>query len=115
MTAYKIVKSVTRSNFIAELGADKLPYVTLEDGALVGGAMQLYGWTFSRLPLRWALPITQAGMALLLIAFWALLDLNTVWDSVALYFLVLVLGILLISQFWTLANEVFDARQAKRL
>ena len=27
----------------------------------------------------------------------------------------LILGILLISQFWTLANDVYDARQAKRL
>ena len=27
----------------------------------------------------------------------------------------LILGMLLISQFWTLANDVYDARQAKRL
>ena len=35
--------------------------------------------------------------------------------SVAFYVLGLILGILLISQFWTLANDVYDARQAKRL
>ena len=27
----------------------------------------------------------------------------------------LILGILLISQFWTLANDIYDPRQAKRL
>ena len=115
MTAYNIVKPVTRSKFIADLGADNLPYVQLAAGALIGVAMQVYGWTFSRLPRRWALPIMQAGLAGVLVAFWLLLDLKTVWDSVAFYFLGLILGILLISQFWTLANEVFDARQAKRL
>ena len=33
----------------------------------------------------------------------------------ALYLFGQILGILLISQFWTLANDVYDARQAKRL
>ena len=33
----------------------------------------------------------------------------------AFYLLALILGILLISQFWTLANDVYDPRQAKRL
>ena len=31
------------------------------------------------------------------------------------YLFGLIMGILLISQFWTLANEIYDARQAKRL
>jgi MFS family permease len=34
---------------------------------------------------------------------------------VAFYFLSRITGVLLISQFWTLANDVYDARQAKRL
>ena len=33
----------------------------------------------------------------------------------AFYLFGQILGLLLISQFWTLANEVYDARQAKRL
>ena len=37
------------------------------------------------------------------------------WVSVAFYVLGLILGILLISQFWTLANDIYDPRQAKRL
>ena len=31
------------------------------------------------------------------------------------YLLGLILGLLLISQFWTLANDIYDARQAKRV
>ena len=35
--------------------------------------------------------------------------------SVGFYLLGLILGILLISQFWTLANDIYDPRQAKRI
>ena len=37
------------------------------------------------------------------------------WVSVAFYVWGALLGILLISQFWTLANDIYDPRQAKRL
>ena len=37
------------------------------------------------------------------------------WVSVAFYILGLIFAILLVSQFWSLANAIYDARQAKRL
>ena len=37
------------------------------------------------------------------------------WVSVVFYVWGALLGILLISQFWTLANGIYDPRQAKRL
>jgi hypothetical protein len=47
--------------------------------------------------------------------FWFLFHSNATWVSVAFYLAGLILGVLLISQFWTLANIVYDPRQAKRL
>ena len=35
--------------------------------------------------------------------------------AAAFYLFGLIFGILLISQFWTIANDIYDARQAKRL
>ena len=52
---------------------------------------------------------------MLLVAFWFLFQSGAEWASTAFYFFGLILGILLISQFWTLANEVYDPRQAKRM
>jgi AAA family ATP:ADP antiporter len=49
-----------------------------------------------------------------LLVFWALGTERT-WVSVAFYFFSALAGSLLISQFWTLANDLFDARQAKRV
>src|SRR5204863_7958834 len=74
-----------------------------------------YSWLMARLPERGGLPITQAGMAVVLFGFWFLFQHAATWVSVAFYLMSLLLGVLLISQFWTLANLVYDPRQAKRL
>lgn len=115
MTAYNAIKPLTRSKFISDLGADNLPYVLLAAGFLIGILMAGYAWLMARLPRRWGLPITQAGMAALLLVFWFLFHTNATWVTVAFYLAGLILGVLLISQFWTLANIVYDPRQAKRL
>ena len=115
MTAYNIVQPLVRSTFISTFGADNVPYVIFAAGLLIGLLMQIYGWLVARLPKRRALPISLAGMAGLLVAFWLLFQTGQPWVSVAFYFLGLILGTLLLSQFWTLANNIYDPRQAKRL
>ena len=115
MTAYSILKPITRSKFIVALGADNLPYVQLAAGVFIGVLMQFYSRAIVRLPRRWIIPVTQAGEVALIVLFWVLFRTGGDWVSVAFYVLGLVLGILLISQFWTLANDIYDPRQARRL
>ena len=115
MAAYNSIKPLTRSKYITELGADNLPYVMLAAGFIIGILMTGYAWLMARLPRRWALPIVQVGMSVFLLLFWFLFKLDASWVSVAFYVTGLILGVLLISQFWTLANIVYDPRQAKRL
>jgi AAA family ATP:ADP antiporter len=115
MTAYNTIKPLTRSKYITDLGADNLPYVMLAAGFIIGLLMTGYSWLMARLPRRWALPIVQTGMAVLTLIFWFLFKTDASWVSVAFYVTGLILGVLLISQFWTLANIVYDPRQAKRL
>ena len=115
MTGYNIIKPITRSKFISDLGADNLPWVQLGAGLLIGVIMHGYAHVMTAVPRRWAIPATQAGCVVLLLVFWALFTAGYDAASVAFYVLGLILGILLISQFWTLANDVYDARHAKRL
>ena len=62
------------------------------------------------------IPATQVGIAALLLLFWFLFTfVGADWVAVAFYVVSLILSILLISQFWTLANDVYDPRQAKRI
>ena len=115
MAAYNALKPVTRSQFIKDLGADNLPLVQFAFGLAVGFLMQGYSMIVGRLPRRWALPITLGGLAGLLVVFWLWFQSGSAWASTGFYFFGLILGILVISQFWTLANEVYDPRQAKRI
>ena len=46
MTAYTTLKPVTRSKFIADLGADNLPLVQFAFGLVVGFVMQAYSTGF---------------------------------------------------------------------
>ncbi len=115
MTAYNAVKPITRSAFIRDLGADNLPYVLLASGLIIGVIMTGYAWVMKRLPRQWGLAIVQIVMVVLLGAFWVLFQTGQTWVSIAFYVWGQILGLLLISQFWTLANVLYDARQAKRL
>jgi ATP:ADP antiporter, AAA family len=115
MAAYNAIKPVTRSKFIDSLGAANLPYVQFVAGIVIAVIMIGYTWLMARLPRRWSLPIVQTGIVGLLVAFWFLFRTGGSQVSVAFYLLGLILGLLLISQFWTLANIVYEPRQAKRI
>ncbi|HJO39078.1 MAG: Npt1/Npt2 family nucleotide transporter [Vicinamibacterales bacterium] len=115
MTAYNAVKPITRSAFIRDLGADNLPYVLLASGLIIGIIMTGYAWLMKRLPRRWGLPIIQLIMIVVLALFWVGFQTEQAWVSIAFYVWGQILGVLLISQFWTMANVLYDARQAKRL
>ena len=56
------------------------------------------------------------GCAALCAGFWSLLSLSSAdWVYAALYIFVEAMGSLVVIQFWTMANDVFHAREAKRL
>jgi AAA family ATP:ADP antiporter len=115
MTAYNIIQPLTRSKLISSLGAVNVPWVILGSGLVMGFIMVAYTRAVSALPRRWALPLALVAMASVMVGFWALFQTGASWIPVAFYVWGNLLGILLISQFWTLANGIYDPRQAKRL
>jgi len=119
MAGYNIVKPTTRSQFMDSLGSDNIPYVLLLVGVLGGVVVQGYNKLMSLLPRRAIFPLTQLVMAGTFIMFWALFRIDDPflkkWAPVPFYFWGALAGLLLISQFWTLANDLFDPRQAKRV
>ena len=115
LTAYNIIQPLTRSKVIESLGAVNVPYVILAQGVVIGALMVGYTRLYSVLPKRWALPIIQTALASVMVLFWALFRLDQDWVSVAFYVWGALVGLLLTSQFWTLANGIYDPRQAKRI
>ena len=115
MTAYNIVKPITRSKAISSLGADNLPYVLMGAAIIIGSLMHLYDRGTTKVPRRLVPAVTQAWLAGTLFAFWLLFKTDAAWVSAAFFIFGLVFGLLLVSQFWTLANSIYDSRQARRL
>ncbi len=85
MTAYNIIQPLTRSKLTASLGAVNVPWVIFGSGLLIGVLMLRYTRLVSPLPRRYALPITQAGMAVAMLAFLGLFQTGGEWVSVAFY------------------------------
>ena len=116
MTAYNNIKPSATGKFIADVGADNLPWVMLFAGVGMGFIMQYYSRLVGKVPRLWVLPGTQMVVVGTLVAFWFLFQTGSTLVSVAFYFWGrLLVGIFLISQFWTLANDIYDPRQAKRI
>src|SRR5262245_20459739 len=81
MTSYNIIQPLTRSKLIDSLGAVNVPYVIFANGLLIGVLMLGYTRLYSMLPRRWALPIIQAGMTAIMVAFWVLFKTEADWVS----------------------------------
>ncbi len=118
MAGYNMIKPVTRGLFIEKLGAENLPWVQFGAGIVIGLIMQGYTRVISLVPRRWMIPITLAGIVVaddgVLFPVRRACPTNR-GVAVGFYLFGLIIGILLISQFWTLANDVYDPRQAKRI
>ena len=116
MTAYNILKPITRSLFISQLGADNLPWVQLAAGILIGFIMQGYSRVDGAGAARaGSSPSRRPASSGCCSCSGCCSRPSKPWVAVGFYFFGLILGILLISQFWTLANDIYDPRQAKRL
>ncbi len=108
-------KALRQSIFIDSLGADKLPIVYF----LVALCSYPLLIIHSRMVDRWAqgrlIAASSLGVGISLPTFWWLFETQGDWVSVLFYVWISVAGILLVSQFWSYACHLLDARQAKRL
>ena len=112
-----IAKPAGNAIFLARFGSDALPYMfilTAVVAAIISTAYSAALRYFSILQVN----LASLGVCLGLLGLFAfLLPLPGSRDVVAvgLYLWVALFGVLAASQFWLMANMVFDVRQAKRL
>ena len=108
-------KSVRQATFIDTLGAENLPWVYLAVALISFPVLVLY----SRLAAKVRLPMLILSGTLLhvigMAVFFVLFGLREAWVPVAYYVWLGIAFAIAVSQFWTYANQVFDARQARRL
>jgi AAA family ATP:ADP antiporter len=113
--AYYILKPVSRALFLNKFDIDQLPYLYVLI-ALAGGLLA-YAYTrvAVRASLKTAVKWATALSVLCLVSIWWLLRFNFNWMLYVLNIWVSLFSIVLVSQGWLAAANVFDSREAKRL
>lgn len=115
ITAYLIIKPVRNSLFLERLGAENLPYAYIGTALFVGGACWVYFRLLDRLPRTGVVAATWSMLAGGLVAFWMGFSSGGVMISALFYFFSAAFAVVGVTQFWSFASEVLDARQARRL
>lgn len=115
LSTYYLLKPARDSLFLIKLGSHQLPFVYMLVAAIAVPLTALYGRAGRGLPLNRLINITAVVLIANLLALRWLLEFSNPVIYYAFYVWVSIYGVLTASQFWLLANAVFDAGQAKRL
>lgn len=112
-----IVKPTVNGLFLAKFGAESLPRAFIMVAIFAGLVSVLYARALNRVSLHRIIHLTLRSSVVTLVAFGFFLRLNFLesWVLYLFYLWVSVFAVLSASQFWVLANMVFNTREAKRL
>ncbi len=114
--AVVVGRSVRDALYLANRPARGLAGMYIWSSAAIVLVSWLYARVADRVPRGRLNAACALGCAAAAAAFWAMLELtDAVWVYAGLYVFVEAMGSLVVIQFWTLANDVFHAREAKRL
>jgi AAA family ATP:ADP antiporter len=112
-----ILKPVRNSLFLVKLGVEKLPVVYVLVALFSAVVASVYARYAKKIRLIRLISATLFVSIISLCLFWLLLESNLQggWLKYALYIWVATFGVITGTQFWLLANDIFNAREAKRL
>ncbi len=117
ITVLLIIKPTVNALFLSELGVEQLPFAFLLVALTAVISSFFYYRALIRFSLHKIIETTLVGSVFILLGFGILLKLNMVGGFLLYFFYVWVAiyAVLSASQFWVLANLVYNIREAKRL
>src|SRR5678815_2692741 len=114
LSAYYILKTVRESLILSEGGAEIKAYSSAAQAMLLLLIIPSYGWLASKLKRDRLLTFVTLFFASHLIVF-VLLARTSVHIGVVFFLWVGIFNLFVISQFWALANDLYEEEQGKRL
>ncbi len=115
LITYYFLKPVRDSLFLVSLGPEQLPLVFILIALVVAPITTFYSRSARSFSLTQVMNVTIAVLiANLLLLRW-LIQLDQAWVFFVLYIWVSIYAVLGTTQFWLLANTLFDPAQAKRV
>ena len=113
ISSYYIIKPVRDAMFVKSIGPEYMPYYYL----LVAGVVFVVVWGYNgilrRVDSRRFVVAVQIVVALNLLGFWWPMS-RGIQLSAAFYIWASVYNILVVTLFWSLTNDIYDARQGRR-
>lgn len=114
LTAYYLLKVVREPLILLGGGAAVKSYAAAGQAVLLVGLVPAYGWVASRVPRMALVNGVTALFALSFVAFWLAYEAGAP-VGVPFYLWLGIFNMLVVAQFWSLANELFTKAQGKRL
>lgn len=115
MVCYYIIKTVREPLVLTTGGAELKTYASGVQAALLMLAVPAYGWLTSRLPRKKAIPALLLFFLACIEVFFVLGLAETPMLGFAFYVWVGIFSLVVIAQFWSFANDVFDTDRGERL
>ncbi len=115
ITAYYVIKPVSRSLVLDGLGSRMVPYVDLISAVLMGPMVTLFAHLVDRMEKPRLLSLTFWALIANLVIFWKCLQQPGRWVSAGFYVWVAIFSVLVVTLFWLVANDLYHPREAKRL
>ena len=112
-----IIKPTVNALFLSEIGVEQLPFAFLMVAFIAILSSFAYSKALAKLSLKKLIEATLVSSVIVLICLGFLLKFNLAngWLLYFFYVWVAIYAVLSASQFWVLANMVFNVREAKRL
>ena len=114
LVAYYLVKPASRSLFLEHSEAAMLPYVWTASGLLLLALVPGYQALLQRFGRLRVVLGCCLGTALALLSFRGLFESAGAPTAIAFYILVDIFSVVLVEQFWSLTNSVYDSKEGKR-
>jgi len=115
ITAYYVIKPVSRSLVLGTLGSRLVPYIDLVCAMLMGPIVTLFARFVDRVSKPRLVSYSFWAVIGVLVLFWWLLHWPVPWVTGVFYVWVAICSVLLVTLFWLVANDLYRAREAKRL
>lgn len=115
--AYTVVKSVRDALFLSKFGVTQLSFIAIGLAFVTSFIVQLYLKLTAGMPRNRLIGGTNIVIAASLAGIWLGLGNPSLAGILpwVLYIWSSIFGVFMVMQFWLLANDLFDAREAKRL
>jgi AAA family ATP:ADP antiporter len=108
------LKPASRSLFLSALGSDRLPYVWIATAIALALVISIYHRLVARYPRINVVLVTCAIIIICLLLFYSRLDRGGYVLAFAFYMFVDMLSVILVEQFWSLTNTIYDTGAGKR-